>query len=165
MASNTCMTKPPKLTVKQKKFIEAYNGNGAEAARKAGYTDNNPRNYASELIRTNPYVKSEIVNRINADMKKTIADRLERQSFWTGLMRDETVDFNVRLKASEHLGKSEADFTDNIKLEQTVDISSALEAAHKRSIEHALTISEATTESNVNEIDLQPSITIEDLLK
>ena len=44
-----------------------------------------------------------------------IKTRSERQKFWTDVIADEKVTMGDRLRASELLGKSEADFTDNIR--------------------------------------------------
>jgi phage terminase small subunit len=39
-----------------------------------------------------------------------IASREERQSFWSSVLRDQNIDMKDRLKASDLLGKSQADF-------------------------------------------------------
>jgi hypothetical protein len=46
--------------------------------------------------------------------KRSIADRIERQEFWTQIMRDTRRPVYVRLKASEYLAKSEGDFEPRI---------------------------------------------------
>ena len=99
------------LTQKQLKFIEFYEGNGTQAARLAGYkgTDNTLAQTAFELLR-NPKIKEAIESRRNSLLSSAIANRQQRQEFWTNLMNDEGQDPRVRLKASELLGKSEADF-------------------------------------------------------
>lgn len=99
------------LTQKQKKFIEFYEGNGTKAARQAGYTgdDNTLAQTAFDLLR-NPKIKEAIDLRLDELLSATIANRKQRQEFWTKLMNDEGQDPRVRLKASELLGKSEADF-------------------------------------------------------
>lgn len=125
------MDKKPKLTLKQRKFIAAYTGNGAEAARKAGYSEDTAKQIAYENF-TKPYLKNEIVNKVNAQMKKIIADSTELQTHWTNVLRDETVDMPVRLKASELHGKSLAMFTENINVNKTVDVSLALTEAKQR---------------------------------
>jgi hypothetical protein len=43
-----------------------------------------------------------------------IATRKERQEFWTKTMNTKSNGLLLRLKASELLGKSEADFTDRL---------------------------------------------------
>ena len=45
---------------------------------------------------------------------KSVANRSVRQKFWSDMMQDEDTPKQERLRASELLGRSEADFTDNI---------------------------------------------------
>ena len=100
------------LTQKQRKFVEAYAGNATEAARVAGYTGT-PRSLesmASRLLR-NVEVAAALKTRGEKSINKLIANREERQSFWTKAMRGDTVT-PEQLKASELLGRSEADFLD-----------------------------------------------------
>ncbi len=129
-----------RLTEKQRKFVEAYmgkaEGNGVEAARLAGYkgNDNTLAAIASENLRK-PKIASAIEERQEGD--PLVADREERQRFFTsvmrgtgcrrpvktmvGLLRDK--DGNVvtedplakdRIKAAELLGKMNGDFVERI---------------------------------------------------
>ena len=45
---------------------------------------------------------------------KSVRNRLQRQEFWSETMISEDLDITARLRASELLGRSEADFTDNV---------------------------------------------------
>lgn len=101
------------LTPKQRKFVEAYTGNGTEAARIAGYSgdDNTLGVTAHDLLR-NPKIARAIEQRQSKELKPLIASRQERQEFWTAVMKDELTEMRDRLRASELLGKSETDFTD-----------------------------------------------------
>lgn len=103
------------LTQKQRKFVEAYAGNATEAARLAGYTGtpDSLRVMASRLL-ANVHISEALATRETKAVNKLIASREERQAFWTNAMRgaEESADFAGRLKASELLGKSEADFID-----------------------------------------------------
>jgi len=120
-----------KFTVKQQRFIDAYNGDIKEAARLAGII----YQYARLLISTNFNIIQAIKNRDNELRKANIASREERQEFWSGVLKGEIVSKTTitqedgteiekivqpkmadRLKASELLGRSEADFTDNLKV-------------------------------------------------
>ena len=103
----------PKLTPKQIKFIAVYSGNATEAARLAGYKGNDDtlKQVGSENLAKH-YIKAEIKKRMDKTVKKLIATREERQTFWTEVMKKKAARMNDRLKASELLGKSEADFTD-----------------------------------------------------
>lgn len=104
------------LTPRQKKFIELYKGNGTEAARLAGYKGSEDclGKTAYDLLR-NPKIKKQIQNRESTQMNKLIANRFERQEFWTKIMMDNATDLKHRLKASELLGRSEADFTEKVE--------------------------------------------------
>lgn len=120
------------LTFKQQRFIDFYNGNATQAAEKAGYKQ--ARASGHELI-TKPNILKAIRNREVKRTKSTIATREERQEFWTKVANGEIKDqisktdgegnvtvidkpsrMSDRLKASELLGRSEADFTDNQRI-------------------------------------------------
>lgn len=105
-----------KLTLKQRKFIEVYDGNGTEAARVAGYTgdDNTLGVTAHELLR-NPKISQAVNERVSKSLTKLIATREDRQKFWTDTMHSSDLEMAYRLKASELLGRSQADFTLNIE--------------------------------------------------
>ena len=103
-----------KFTVKQQRFIDFYAGNGADAARKAGYKGNNKtleaqgrQNLANPRI--NKLIKARETKRNNPGIK----NREERQQFWSNMM-DSAEKPSDALKASELLGRSEADFTDKV---------------------------------------------------
>lgn len=106
---------PTKLTTKQARFVAAYTGNGVEAARAAGYkgSDETLNAVARENLRKPP-IADAIQAREGKRVGTLIATREERQQFWTGAFRDENNPLTERLRASELLGKSEADFTDKL---------------------------------------------------
>lgn len=113
-----------KLTERQQRFVDAYDGNGTAAARAAGYTgDDRTLAAAASRLLTNGNVKAALearrvkvlTARSDAQAVTNIASRIERQSFWTKTMLDPEVEMKDRLKASELLGKSEADFTEKVK--------------------------------------------------
>ena len=97
------------LTIKQQRFIEAFNGNAAAAARVAGYR--HPDRIGSRLM-TRPAIRAAILARENEIRDAAIATRAERQQFWSAVMRDEGQPTRERLRATELLGKSEGDFLD-----------------------------------------------------
>lgn len=109
-------SKKPKLTLKQSKFIEAFSGNGTEAARLAGYkgSDNTLAQAARDNLR-NPQIADAIKKRENKIVSKLIATRAQRQEFWTEVLNSKFHKMQDRLRASELLGKSEADFTDKLQ--------------------------------------------------
>ena len=107
---------PPKgteLTAMQMAFVKAYCGNATEAAIKAGYSKKTAYSQGQRLLKN-----VEVANAITCREKKSasvmIADRQERQSFWTTVLRDAEEDMKNRLKAAELLGRSEGDFLDRI---------------------------------------------------
>lgn len=63
--------KKPKLTPRQDKFIDKYIelGNGSEAARQAGYSDNSAKAIASENL-TKPDIQQTLAERKDAAAKK-----------------------------------------------------------------------------------------------
>jgi phage terminase small subunit len=109
--------KPKKreLTLKQQKFVAYYSGNGADAARKAGYSgdENVLKSIAFENL-TKPYIRAAIKKRNDDCIEPLIATRMDRQKFWSKVMTSPRTTMRDRLKAAELLGKSEADFTDNV---------------------------------------------------
>ena len=100
-----------KLTPKQQRFVELFDGNGADAARKAGYGGNDQAlaTAANRLLR-NVHIAQAIKARETKRIKPDIANREQRQAFWTDMMKDAAAPEVARLKASELLGKSEGDF-------------------------------------------------------
>jgi phage terminase small subunit len=101
------------LTPKQKAFAEHYaaSGNATEAARLAGYKQPHVQGAQTlENLRVIEYIESLTKPAKN----RRIATAEERQEWWTKVMLGHEVDadFKDRLKASELLGKSQADFVD-----------------------------------------------------
>ena len=109
--------KESKLTPKQRLFVQYYCGNATDAARKAGYkgNDNTLSIVGFENLRK-PNVQAAIQARQEIEERPKVANRQDRQKFWSEVMSSAEVDMKDRLKASELLGKSEGDFLDRIKL-------------------------------------------------
>lgn len=129
------------LTAKQQAFVDAYDGKTHEAAAVADISES----YARQLMMdgTKRYaepsalaVQEAIRKRNKGKNDGVIADREERQEFWSRIMRGDLTDIvvldgveldcresqlMVRMKASELLGKSELDFT-----EKGVDANTAI---------------------------------------
>ena len=101
------------LTKKQQKFIQAYSGNAADAARAAGYSSRTAKAIGFELL-TKPDIKEAIQERERERTDSMIATREERQTFWTSVLRDPETELRDRLRASELLGKSEGDFLERV---------------------------------------------------
>jgi hypothetical protein len=121
----------PKLTTKQQRFVDFYDGNGEAAARKAGYKGSPAqlRVIASQNL-TKFNISTAIREREQKRNMKDILTREERQILWTRIARgDERQEVTIgkgenkhvvsippkmadRLRASELLGKSECDFSE-----------------------------------------------------
>ena len=113
------------LTLKQQRFVEAFDGNATAAARAAGYkgSDNTLGVTAHDLLKL-PKIQAAIAARkpspeaaaAATEIKLIIATREERQAFWTGVMQNVALDWQHRLKASELLAKSGADFVQKVEV-------------------------------------------------
>lgn len=98
------------LSGKQRRFCEVYSANGGNAsaaAREAGYK--NPEPEGARSIR-NDKVRKALDFLRKETTSSAIATREERQSFWSSTLRDQEEDMKHRLKASDLLGRSQADF-------------------------------------------------------
>lgn len=93
--------------------IDMYDGNATQTAKLLGVSTQTVIN----AIRL-PQVREQIMGRRpTVDMEGLIADREERQAFWTATMRDPNKSVIERLKASELLGRSQCDFSERQILE------------------------------------------------
>lgn len=99
------------LTAKQRRFVEAYDGNATQAAIAAGYSQKIARQMG-QVNMTKRVILAEIKARETVRCTPLIASRAERQQFWSSVMRDKDQQMRDRLKAAELLGKSEADFVE-----------------------------------------------------
>lgn len=138
------------LTDKKKLFVEAFMGDPEQAARIAGYkgTSFQLRLKGEELL-SDRQIQKALKHRVEleAQTNKIIATRQERQGFWSEVMRGkdpyastnpDDPDFEpptkpplaVRLKASEMLGKSEADFVDRVDMNVQHSISDIITQAY-----------------------------------
>lgn len=116
-------TKPRELEQIEKLFVAKFDGDVDSTAAKCGLTSRE----GNKLVR-DPRIRDAIRDREKlenpARQKMDIADRADRQRFWSLLMNGEvppkrdgtvmigTVDLDLRVKASELLGKSEGDFVE-----------------------------------------------------
>lgn len=103
----------------RQKFVDVFNGNATESALLAGYSAKTAYSMGARLLK-NVEVVSAIKERESKEIAPHIASRRDRQRFWTEVMNDTGQEMKSRLKASELLGKSEADFTE--KIQATGDI-------------------------------------------
>lgn len=105
----TIMQKELKLTAKQQRFIDFYDGNATAAAIKAGYSEKNAGRIGGQLM-NNPRIIAAIQAREKERNEIAIATREERQKLFTEIMRNRDETTKDRLRACELLGKSEGDF-------------------------------------------------------
>lgn len=100
-----------KLSVLQLKYcrLVADGTKEIDAVLIAGYS---PRSrYATlQKLKTSPRIKEQIALFINSRTDKDIADREDREKFWTGIMNDPSHTCGMRLEASKLLGKAQGDF-------------------------------------------------------
>lgn len=80
-------TKPWSPTVKQQKFIDAYEGNATKAAKDAGYSEKTAYSQGQRLLK-NVEILQAILNRQQEERKSTIADRQERGEVLSGILRN-----------------------------------------------------------------------------
>lgn len=106
-----------RLNSREQKFVHVYEGNGADAAKAAGYlgVGHSLAVQGSRLLRK-PEIRMAISKRTEADVERHILSREERQELWSRIALDETQDAADRLKALELLGKSQADFTEKLEV-------------------------------------------------
>ena len=131
------------LNYRQNFFAEYYaegetQGNAYKSAIKAGYSHKFALQAAPRLLE-NVRVKAQI-DEINAKNRaESVATRKLRQEFWTRIMNDPATKMSDRLRASELLGKSEADFTENYT-DNTDEPPEALTAEEVRELREAMEI-------------------------
>ena len=101
------------LTLKQQAFADYYIecGNATEAAKRAGYSENNVGENAAKTLK-NPNVSAYISERMEEQARKRVADANEVIEFYTAVMRGEVKDqfgldasLSDRLKAGDSLMK------------------------------------------------------------
>lgn len=118
------------LTEKQRRFVEAYMGeacgNATEAARLAGYSgdDDTLSSTGYENLRK-PQIQKAIDERTDDD--PLVADRMDRQRFWSAVMYDATASMSDRLKASTLLAKSQGDFVERTITEHRGEVTYKLD--------------------------------------
>jgi hypothetical protein len=184
-----------KLKDKHRIFVEAYDGDPCHAARLAGYADS--PSYLKQVTKHllgQPLIIEAIKERSKymTATKRAIATREERQQLWSDIMRNEDphhkeeVDANgvpipignipllTRMKATELLGKSEADFIDKVESTITHSLSDLVMQSYKLTKEDDLSIEaieaeyfkakEAHNLPDMNITTDEPIETIEDLI-
>lgn len=121
------------LNTKQRRFVQVFDGNATKAALAAGYSERTARVQGAKLL-TNPAIADAIEKRDGEAPARIlkIATRAERQAFWSRVLNDDNEDMRNRLKASELLGKSQADFIERIEHGISDDFAALLDSARRR---------------------------------
>lgn len=144
-----------KLSPAHRLFVEAFDGDLVYACRIAGIggptSSDAYLKRRGEALLQDPLILEAIKDRSKylLSTKHAIATREERQALWTAIMknddphRKEEVDSNgvpipegniplpIRLKASELLGKSEADFVDRIDMTVQHSLSDLIQQSYQ----------------------------------
>lgn len=89
-------------------------GNATKAAVLGGYSRNTASQIGYRLLRK-VQIQQAIAARAKADPK--VADRVERQRFYSTVMRDRQAKTCDRLAAAEVLGKTQGDFIKRVQFE------------------------------------------------
>lgn len=110
------MGKKTGLSPMQKRFVKFYDGNGTEAAILAGYSEKSAATSASVLLRRAD-VQEAIRQRRGERADTVILSRPERLAFWSRVMLDVSEPMINRLRASELLGRAEADFVERSEVD------------------------------------------------
>jgi phage terminase small subunit len=111
---------PVRPSERERRFVEAFMGsaagNAAKAARLAGYSKATADKQASRLLRK-VGIQQAIADRAQSD--PVVWTREQRQRFWTAVASGAPgyahASIRDRLKASELLGRSQADFVDRVE--------------------------------------------------
>jgi phage terminase small subunit len=113
------------LNAKRAAFVREYlkDLNATQAAIRAGYSAKTAYSIGGRLLKEVEVAQAISKKQTHLD-GKAIATRVERQQFWTRVLlgMEEDAKMADRLKASELLGKSEADFTDKLEHSGTMSI-------------------------------------------
>jgi len=132
------------LNKMQQMFADHYNGEGTgtQSAIFAGYSPKSAYSTANKLLNHGEVIKyltkrKEIESKdVMLERKAIIMSRQERQEFWSAVANGDINEtqvvggvaivvktkMNDRLKASELLGRSEADFTENTNLKGEINM-------------------------------------------
>lgn len=117
------------MNINHKRFAEEYvkSGNGTQSYLKVYGNDMTYESAAANSTRllkidsVQQYIK-ELNDKIS---EEAIADMIEVQRFWTGLMRSASAEDRDRIKTSELIARTHGAFID--RLEQTGDINIKVE--------------------------------------
>ena len=148
------------LTKQQQLFVSSYAGDIIEAMQVAGYEGDPAKlELKGKKLLSDPLIIEAIKNRTiyHRTQERAIATREERQEFWTSIMKnhdphakevpdtvmdpktgismpnpdkDRDIPLAMRIKATELLGKSEADFVDKVDMTTNLTISDVIKESY-----------------------------------
>ena len=121
------------LNARQRKFVALYEGNATKAAIQAGYSEKTAYSIGQRLLK-HVVIEKTLRERAEKEIASLVANRQERQRFWTGVFKDKKTDMHNRLKASELLGRSEMDFTEKIVIPGLEGLAGKIKAGRERAI-------------------------------
>lgn len=111
------------LNLKQQRFVIEYikDQNATKAAKRTGYSEKTAYAIGAENLRK-PQIREAILAKMSKVESSIIADKEERQRFWTDTMRKGDVEYQHRIKTSELLGKTQGDFVEKIEHSVSADL-------------------------------------------
>lgn len=133
-----------KITDQERLFIEAYSGDEIEALKLAGFQGSNVQLkniYEKMIVRPEIILAIKERDKFTAGLTKVIADRNERKTWWSALMRNDdpyireekdefgapkppsNLPLAIRIKASENLAKCDGDFIESLHVSGNVSVS------------------------------------------
>jgi phage terminase small subunit len=122
------------LTERERRFVEHFmaSGNATKAAEKAGYSKKTSAQIGYRLVRK-VQIQRAIGERAAND--PTVWTREERQQFWTAVASGSgsyrSSSLRDRLKASELLGRSQADFVERHAVGGRLTLEEAIAASRQ----------------------------------
>jgi hypothetical protein len=124
------------LSERERRFVEAFmgpaKGNGAAAARIAGYANRSARVTASRLL-TKANIRRAIEARVQDD--PLVATREQLQQFWSAIVLGRgsyvLLEMRDRLRASELLERSPGGFSDKVRLDPGRSLEELLDEAER----------------------------------
>lgn len=140
------------LNQKHRTFVDVYDGDDVKSMQLAGFQG--ATQYLKVLAKTlldDPLIQAAIRDRdkYRSTQAGNIATREERQMLWSEIMRNKdphkleerdpvtnmpvppsNIPMQYRLKASELLGKSEADFVDKLQVEGNLTITDIIQKSY-----------------------------------
>jgi phage terminase small subunit len=133
------------ISERERRFVERFmaSGNATKAAEQAGYSNKTASQIGYRLLRK-VQIQAAIADRTQGD--PAVWTREDRQRFWTaiasGATRYESATLRDRLKASELLGRSQADFIDRHELEAGPSLVDLLAQSNSLESEESLRLSD-----------------------